>query len=499
MSLWTRIVSFITGADMRESLLPSGTGGIDQDEALYRPLTERGIGDLDAYTHDKMLGICLYLDRTNPVARRMLDLIRDFVFGEGLQVKANNQDVHEWLERHWDDPINNWDRRGPRLFRQLLRDGEVLNIASVNAVDGFVRWGSLPSRTVDAVMVDPNNWEIVQRIVRKRSGTEDQGKSWLAIRQSLETGRMEGEAMLWALNDDGQRGISFLYPLADMLDALEESVYNELERQQLLKAFLFDVTLQGANTSQIKEWVSDPTHGPPKPGSIRVHNENEQWNVLTPDLKAGDFRGGMEFHLNFVLGGAGIPLHWYGFGGDANRATAATMDEPIVKMLTYWQDLWTEQMEDLLRFVIDQAVIANSLSEMVEEQDGEGQPVTDGNGNVKMIRARDAFDIETPDMNTTDIVQVSTALQAVSNALSNAQAEHWVSEETAQRTFWLLLSHLGVDVNQAQEQRLLAQAQSDQGNQPQTTPQTQNALALAMMGQNGNTPQPNGTGNAPAG
>ena len=390
------------------------SGGIDTDEALYRPLTQRSVGDLDSYTRDKMLDISLYLDRTNPVARRMLDLIRDFVFAEGMRRKYVNRDVERELERHWNDPINKWEERGPRLFRQLMRDGEVLLVRSVNPVDGFVRWGSLPSRVIDSVNVDPNNHEIVRSIRRKREPNEDQGKLFQAIGPNLETGRYEGEALLWKLNDDGEgtRGISFLYPLADMLDVLEETIFNEMERQQLLKAFLIDVTVTGADESKIDRMKRDPMYASPKPGSVWMHNENIDNKMLTPDLKASDFVSGMEFFLNFALGGAGIPLHWYGFGGDANRATATTMDEPTIKMLTQWQNVVECFLETALRYVVDQLVAAGTLPETVEEQDSDGAPVKDDQGNPKMILSRDAFDIQPPEMDTTDIAQVGNALHA---------------------------------------------------------------------------------------
>ena len=196
-----------------------------------------------------------------------------------------------------------------------------------------------------------------------------------------------------------------------------------------------------------------------------------------------------------MLGGAGVPLHWFGFGGDANRATATTMDEPVIKMLTQLQNVNVSFLETVLRYVVDQLVAAGTLPDMVEEQDSDGQPVMDADGKVQMIRSRDAFDIEPPEMDTTDIAQVGNALQSISNALTNATSENWISTETAQNVFWSLLGHLGYEVDSAQEKRLLATAQQQQDAQPQTDPNTQRMLALAMAGQNG--PQPNGSVNAP--
>ena len=171
------------------------------------------------------------------------------------------------------------------------------------------------------------------------------------------------------------------------------------------------------------------------------------------------------------------------------------MDEPVIKMLTQLQNVNVSFLETVLRYVVDQLVAAGTLPDMVEEQDSDGQPVMDADGKVQMIRSRDAFDIEPPEMDTTDIAQVGNALQSISNALTNATSENWISTETAQNVFWSLLGHLGYEVDSAQEKRLLATAQQQQDAQPQTDPNTQRMLALAMAGQNG--PQPNGSVNAP--
>ena len=301
MNLWNRFLVFLGTSQLKESLLPAMSGGIDSDEGLYRPLTQRSVGDLDTYTRDKMLDISLYLDRTNPVARRVLNLLRDFVYAEGMRRKYVNRDVEAELEKHWHDPINKWDERGPRLFRQAMRDGEVVLVRSVNEHNGFVRWGSLPSRVIEDVTVDPNNHEILRTIVRKRGRNEENSRAFTAIMPNLETGTLDGEALLWAFNDDGegQRGISFLYPLADMLDLVEESIFNDMERQQLMKAFVLDVTVQGGDAAAIEKARRAPEHQSPKPGSVLIHNENYDYKYLTPDFKAYRVRGRYEVLSQF--------------------------------------------------------------------------------------------------------------------------------------------------------------------------------------------------------
>lgn len=452
-----RFLASIGGAGLREAILPPSGGGIDSDEHLFRSLTSRvGAGDLAPYQHDKMLEVALYLDRKNPVASRMLDLLTDFVFGEGISFKAHNAQVHEVLERHWGDPLNRWDLRGPRLFRALLRDGEVLLTSGVNPVDGMVRWGRIPAQQIKTVEVDPLNWEITRRVILYPERAGDPDRAIEAINQSLETGRLEGMALYWKLNDDGKRGISLLYALADLLDLLEQGIFNDAEREMLMKSFLFDVTVRQADANEIARLVrEDPQFQPPRPGSVRVHNENVEWQVHSPDLRGYESVNGHKFRLNLILGSVGIPEHWYGMGGDVNRAVGTVMDEPTIKMLTRLQNLWRELMTDALRFVLDQAVLAGTLPASVPREDQDGQATGD------VIDPRDAFEVVTPDMSTTDIQQTSAALAQVALALTSMTQSHWVSSETAQQAVWLMLSQLGVEIDAEREADLIAQEKAE--------------------------------------
>ena len=66
---------------------------------------------------------------------------------------------------------------------------------------------------------------------------------------------------------------------------------------------------------------------------MRVHNESETWQALTPDLGGRDLDAVSRLFRNHLLIGSGMPEHWFGGGGDANRATAAEMGDPAFKTL----------------------------------------------------------------------------------------------------------------------------------------------------------------------
>lgn len=472
--------------ELAEAVDLSPSGAIDADEHLYRSLTNRGTNDLPAYQHDKMLSIARHLDRTNIIGKRLLDMLRDFVAGEGVGYTTRNAAVQAVLDAHWHDPLNRWDLRGPRLFRTLLRDGEVLLTTGINTVNGMVHYGTIPATQIKGVRPDERNWEIIREIELKPQGASLEGRVLQAINLDPESGRLAGEAFFWKLNDDGLWGISLLYALADYLQIFDDLLISDAERWQLMKAFLWDVTVDGADEAKIAALTRDPSMAPPPPGSVRVHNEKVNWQAVTPDLRAADSVGAMKFLLGMILGSTGIPEHWFGFGGDVNRASATVMDVPTMKMFTYLQRLWRELLTDALAFVIDQAVAAGNLPAEVAIEDD------DGNETDDLIPARQAFEVVTPELNGKDIQAGAAALSQATQSLVVAEERGYITQQTARRVYLAIARQLGVEIDPDEESdRVQAEeeAADDEPSVDDATRQAFDAARLATIASNGNQPQ----------
>lgn len=83
-----------------------------------------------------------------------------------------------------------------------------------------------------------------------------------------------------------------------------------MERAGFLRAFLWDVMLKGATPEEVVERARKIT--PPRPGSVRVHNDAEEWKADAPSLNQSDLAEGARLFRNHILGGQTIPEHWYG-------------------------------------------------------------------------------------------------------------------------------------------------------------------------------------------
>ncbi len=404
-------------------------------DAGFRRITDAEIKELSALDQDRMLELSYYLFETNLFAARIIKWTRDFVLGEGVQYEIPDPKVAEIINEFRNDPINLWDLKLENKVLELGLYGEQCWPVFLTEGTGLVRLGYLDPSRIDKVITDPDNVETVIGIrTKKKSGkarkyktillgdeTEYLGKPALELREKY----TDGECFYFTVNNvsNAPRGRSDLLTLIDWLDGYENHLFGELERHDFMKVFIWDVLLKGADQAKIDEYTKNVKV--PTAGSVRVHNENEEWDAVSPDLKSHDSAAASRMFRNHVLGGAGFPEHWFGGGGDVNRATAAEMGTPTFKFLAHRQRTVKHVIEYVLRYQVEQAVKIGRLKES-----------SDLTINVSM-----------PEMVAKDLVQTGTAINQVGMALYFAVEKKWLANEEARKVYLSLLAGLGTGVD----------------------------------------------------
>jgi hypothetical protein len=439
MGIKDGLFNFMAGGYIRQQIkqglreaLPGG-GGIDADEHLYRKLTGNISKDLSPIKQERVLQIAYHLYDTNPLAHRICELTKDFVVGEGITYEAKDIRVKQLLDEFWNDPVNLWDLKQHQKALELGLYGEQCYTVAVNEYDGRVRLGYIDPLQIDEVITDPDNCEIITGI--KLKGTADRPGRTLSVVQLDEDpqsdtyGYLVGECFFFKVNSvsNSSRGRSDLLSLADWLSGYDEFLFNRLDRAALINAFVWDITLKGLTQEEIERWLQNTP--PPKPGSIRAHNENVQYQAVVPKLEAHDATNEARMMRNHILGGAGFPEHWFAEGGNVNRATAAEMSEPTIKRLSTRQRYFRYMLEHIFRFCIDQALIHRRLPREAELE----------------------FSVIMPEISLKDISALTASLKRVSDALQVAEDQGWVSRRTAARLFGVLAARLGVDIDVERE------------------------------------------------
>ena len=423
-----------------------------------------------------MKKIAHYVGEQNLLANRLIELPVAYLLAEGVKLTVKDEENQKRLDRFWKDPINEMALKLPKKVREMAIFGEQCWPVFVNDIDGLVRLGYVDPALIATVVKDPDNPEQTIGIVtvKNKQGVARRYRAiingpegvFTARTQAIRDTFADGDAFYFPINDlsSGTRGRSDLLSQADWMDGYDQFLWGELSRYDLLRSFIWDVTLKGATPDEVKARSRDISA--PKPASVRVHNDAETWQDLAPDLKAVDTAAGARLFRNHVLGGATMPEHWFGGGGDVNRAVGAEMSDPTFKMYSMRQQYWRHILESVGRYVLLQA----------HEKSGRG--AIDWSDPAWTVQA--VF----PELAANDTTKYAQALQQVVVACVQAIMSKLMSRDYAVRLIGAVATRLGVDADPekelaAAEEEAAKSAEADVFNTPPAAAEDATAGAAA--------------------
>ncbi|PCJ88600.1 MAG: hypothetical protein COA54_02465 [Thiotrichaceae bacterium] len=410
---------------------------IDVDDADWRKLTGDSHRDLAPMTQKRMVDLGVYLWESNMLANRIVELPIAFMLAEGVTVTADDETVSEVIESFWFDPINRMDIKLIKKVRELGLFGEQCWPTFVNEFNGHVRLGYLDPVVIETVVMDPDNPEQPIGVITKKdrkgrarryrvivNGNDNDlfTQRTVEIRETFDT----GECFYFNVNSlsTSTRGRSDLLPQIDWLDAYEQFLFGELERSSFARAFIWDVTLKNATPEEIKKRAQEIRV--PNPGSVRVHNDSEEWRTESPDLGSEDTEKNARTFRNHSLGGASIPEHWFGGGGDVNRATAGEMGEPTFKVMAMRRQFIKYMLCEVITYAIRQSELSMG-----------GEP--DMRDDIYK------FEVQFPEMVSKDVSKYATALTQVVMGVAAAITQGLMTKERGLQIIEKITSRLGVE------------------------------------------------------
>ncbi|MFT3758991.1 hypothetical protein [Thauera sp.] len=432
------------GGDEQSARLVEAAGAtVDADDEYgWRRLSGDASRDLSPLSQDRMRETALYLWDANMLANRIVELPLAYMLAEGVELRTSDPDMQEAITRFWRDPINSMDVKLPKKVRELSIFGEQCWPTFVNEVDGHVRLGYLDPALIATVVVDPDNPEqpIGVVTVRDRKGQVRRYRVIVNGPESVFTSRTrdiretfaDGDCFFFTVNDlsVSRRGRSDLRAPADWVDGYDQFLFGEIERYNFLRAFVWDVTLAGADEEKVKKRAREITA--PPPGSVRVHNEGEEWKAISPDIGAYESAAAGRLFRNHVLGGSTIPEHWFGGGGDVNRSTGDSMGEPTFKVFSMRQRFVKHMLEFVGCYVIRQKLIAKR-------------------GEPDWWDERLAVEAVFPEMTARDTTKYAAALSQVVTGVMIAIEAGLLTEEAGAALIASVAGRLGVELDPAAE------------------------------------------------
>jgi hypothetical protein len=414
LSLITRIKNAIYA--FRET-----TFNVDKDDEDWSRLTGDSSRDLAPFLHERSQQIAYYLFERNPMAKRMIEMTVQYIISEGVHIKAEDKELQDFIDDFW--KINDLTNRLEEYSKELGLWGEQCYQTFTNTVNGRTRLGYHDPGTIKEVVRTPGNVLQLQKIVLH--GNPERTLAPVIHLDVMQDGsEYAGDTFFFKINSviKASRGRSDLFAGADFFDLTSQFVFSRGERSMFGNAFMWDILVKGATQEECEKIAAKI--GVPRPGSARVHNENIEYKAVAPDLKAHDASYDGKLLKTFCLGSQGFPEHFFGEGGDVNKATAVEMHEPVVKMLTSRQRFICGMWTKIHDFAIDKGVAYRSLSPNVNRK----------------------YEIYFPELSASDMQKAGLTMLYLAQSLAMAVKNGWISGEKAAKVYTGVASTFGPNI-----------------------------------------------------
>ena len=405
----------------------------------FRRLSQKSDKELSPLEWRRQMAIAHFLWLQNPVAFRLVELMTDFVMGDGFTWEAEDESIKKILTEHWEDPDNDWENRLTQFGSELSMFGVIVLKPFINTVNGHVKLAPIDPGWIIEVVPHPHKPGVAEALrIQRLDGTT---ATWKIISRDNDPtsptfNKLIGEVFYFPINKLSFtiQGSSDLFRLSDWLDAYDQFLYHTMERIVFLNSHIYDITIEDANETVVKAKVAELELNPPKAGSFRVHSDKEKWEALAPKINSAEITDIATLIKMLVFGSAGVPAHWFGDGSDANLATAKEMSAPILRKFKRRQKVWKNIIGTVFDFVIDQALIAKRPG------------ITEKTNRSHQVIA--------PDLSATDVNEFITALKNLTETLVISEDAGYIDKPTAQKVWAQQASEVGVEVKSMSPEEL---------------------------------------------
>lgn len=353
-SFLSRVLSPVVEKTVREALSVA-----ENDNTFFIGTRRYDETDRDRLEYDRedVLEQCLTAWRSNPLARRIVELTSQYVVGGGLDIKCKHDPTRAFIDLFWNHRLNRMDSRIIELCDELTRTGNLFILISTDQAGmSYIR--AIPASNIDQIIPSPNDIEQPQSFITKADPDTLQQQTYPAYDPLTDapdaTGRFPPVLLHYAINRPAgaQWGESDLAPVLIWLSRYSAWLEDRVRLNRFRNAFLYVVS--GSFTSEVarKARQTELAANPPTPGSILVTDETETWNVISPKLEALDANQDGMAIKKMVAASVGVPLHFLAEPESSTRTTAEAAGGPTFRRFEQRQEFFLWLLSDLLRVVI---------------------------------------------------------------------------------------------------------------------------------------------------
>lgn len=326
----------------------------------------------------------------SPVINRGVNVQAAYVFGQGVNIEAEDDAVNETIQTFLDDPANQTELTShqARLLKEVDLQvlGNLFFVFFTNRATGQVTVRSINVDEISDIITDPEDarspW-YYHRVWMENRFDPNMGGYGSAIRAAYypdwryqPSGRpasLGGVPVMWDNPvchvkvgglSDMRFGVPETYQSLDWARAYKEFLEDRATIARALSRFAWRLTTPGgakgvaaakAKLGTTISTSSSETNPPPVTGAAFVGGQGGA--VLDPIRVSGATISPEEGRRYLLMAamGMGLPETFFGDVNVGTLATAKSLDRPTELKFRDRQQLWADVLHDILQFVVEQS------------------------------------------------------------------------------------------------------------------------------------------------
>lgn len=340
---------------------------------------------------DKIAAMARVYWLKNPLVKRAVATQANYVFGQGVDVVASDEDVQTVVDAFMEDSKNRAELTGEQAM--LTKETELQVTSNLfftfftDPLNGATRVRTIPLSEITRIIYNPDDSKEPWYYYRQWQQPKEPGSQKYEMHQAMypDINYMPKGGLpkhfngieVMALNpvyhvktnclSDMEYGVSEIYAAIDWAKAYKDFLEDWYTIVKSLSKFAWKATSKSGATgmAQAKQVLEGAINGGSNPMNSDLPGQAAQvWMSsdnfdLAPMPKSGatvavdDGRRA----LLMVCAATGIYEHYFGDPSTGNLATAKAMEQPMLLMFQERQELWTDVFNTILGYVINQSAL----------------------------------------------------------------------------------------------------------------------------------------------
>ena len=340
---------------------------------------------------DKIAAMARVYWLKNPLVKRAVATQANYVFGQGVDVVAVDEDVQTVVDAFMEDSKNRAELTGEQAM--LTKETELQVTSNLfftfftDPLNGATRVRTIPLSEIVRIIYNPDDSKEPWYYYRQWQQPKEAGSQKYEMHQAMypDINYMPKGGLpkhfngieVMALNpvyhvktnclSDMEYGVSEIYAAIDWAKAYKDFLEDWYTIVKSLSKFAWKATSKSGATgmAQAKQVLEGAINGGSNPMNSDLPGQAAQvWMSsdnfdLAPMPKSGatvavdDGRRA----LLMVCAATGIYEHYFGDPSTGNLATAKAMEQPMLLMFQERQELWTDVFNTILGYVINQSAL----------------------------------------------------------------------------------------------------------------------------------------------